>query len=63
MGDIWDYKLRKMDIAWELASRIIPAHPTSSGAWTNDDFVAKAQEIMKAAMTSVDTVFKEDKTA
>ena len=61
MGDMWDYKLRKIDIAWELASRIIPARAVSSGAWTPDDFIAKAQEIMKAAMDSVDAVFKEDK--
>lgn len=61
MGDMWDYKLRKMDIAWELASRVIPGHPQTSGGWTPDDFVAKAQEIMKAAMDSVDAVFKEDR--
>ena len=31
---MWDYRMRKMDIAWGLASRIIPEKPQPSGAWT-----------------------------
>lgn len=61
MKDMWDYKLRKMDIAWEIASKLIPSEAQRSGTWTPDDFVAKAQKIMKAAMESVDAVFKEDR--
>ncbi len=27
MGDRWEYEKRKMEIAWELASRFIPKEP------------------------------------
>ena len=63
MGDIWDYKLRKMDIAWELASRVIPSDPEKIVGWTADNFVAKSQEVMKQAFEAVDSVFLDDRAA
>tara|TARA_Y100000310_G_C20455130_1_gene702678 strand:+ start:225 stop:437 length:213 start_codon:yes stop_codon:yes gene_type:complete len=60
MGDVWDYKLRKMAIAWELASRLIPSKPQDSGGWTVDTFIGKSQEAMKEAQEAVDAVFKDD---
>ena len=59
MGDGWDYRLRKMEIAWELASRIIPEKPQPSGAWTEADYIARAQKVMKEAADAVDAVFKD----
>ena len=61
MGDGWDYKLRKMDIAWELASRIIPDAAQPSGAWTTESYIGKAQETLQQAFDVVDAVFQEDK--
>ena len=57
MGDLWDYKLRKMEWAWDLASRIIPAQPTTGGRWTEDAFITKAQAVMKEAYDAIDAVF------
>ncbi len=56
---MWDYRMRKMDIAWELASRIIPEKPQPSGAWTEADYIAKAQKVMKEAAEAVDAVFTD----
>ncbi len=61
MGDGWDYGLRKMEIAWELASRIIPEKPQPSGAWTEADYIAKAQKVMKEAVEAVNAVFTDDR--
>ena len=55
----WDYKIRKLEIAWELASRIIPEAPQSSGVWTEADYIARAQKVMKEAADAVDAVFKD----
>jgi len=63
MGDKWDYKLRKMDIAWELANRVIPkSAPSTSGKWTADKFLASAQETLQEAIDVVDAIFQEDKS-
>ena len=35
----WDYKIRKLEIAWELASRIIPEAPQPSGVWKEADYI------------------------
>ena len=55
----WDYKIRKLEIAWELASRIIPEAPQPSGVWTEADYIARAQKVMKEAADAVDAVFKD----
>ena len=55
----WDYKMRKMEIAWGLASRIIPEAPEPSGVWKEADYIARAQEVMKEAADAVDAVFKD----
>ena len=55
----WDYKIRKLEIAWELASRIIPEAPQPSGAWTEADYIARAQKVMKEAADAVDAMFKD----
>ena len=55
----WDYKIRKLEIAWELASRIIPEAPQPSGVWTEADYIARAQKVMKEAADAVNAVFKD----
>ena len=60
MGDIWDYRLRKLEIAWELAQRIIPAKVQESGAWMGqDNYLKKAQEVMTRTQEIVNTVYGE----
>lgn len=60
MGDIWDYRLRKLEMAWELALRIIPDKPANSGAWMGEEnFLTKSQEIMTKTQEIVQTVFSE----
>ncbi len=54
----WDYKIQKLEIAWELASRIIPEAPQPSGVWTEADYIARAQKVVKEAADAVDAVFK-----
>lgn len=61
MGDVWDYKLRKMEIAWELAERVIPKEVTDRGRWTERDFLKVAQQMLKEAFDAVDATFTEDK--
>ena len=59
MGDAWDYRLRKMEIAWELASRLMPAHVKDSGRWSEDTYLKYAQETMRQANDIVETVFPQ----
>ena len=59
MGDVWDYRLRKMEIAWELAQRIIRAHPDRDGAWVEKEFLGKSQEVLQKANEIVDTIFSD----
>jgi hypothetical protein len=61
MGDMWDYKLRKMEITWELAQRIIPKAPTSMGGWEESRFLEKADGILKQAFDITASVFQDDK--
>ena len=59
----WDYKILKLEIAWELASRIIPEAPEApepSGVWKEADYIARAQKVMKEAADAVDAVFKDN---
>jgi hypothetical protein len=63
MGDIWEYKLRKMEIAWELASRVIPDQIAVRGKWMNEEtFLQLAQQEMQKAYDAVDAIFREDKS-
>jgi hypothetical protein len=61
MGDIWDYKLRKVEMAWELALRIIPKSPGTTGKWTEENYLEHAQKIIKESHDVVDAIFKADK--
>ena len=56
----WDYRIRKLEIAWELASRIIPQTPQPSGTWTEAEYIAKAQQVMKEAVEAVNAVYTDD---
>lgn len=60
MGDVWDYKLRKMEIAWELATRVIPQDPTPTGKWVETSFMKSAQATLQEAFSIADAVFTED---
>ncbi len=58
MTDAVDLKLWKMQMAWELAMRVIPAKPDQSGEWTKNSYLAKAQETLTKANEVIDAVFK-----
>jgi hypothetical protein len=59
MGDQWDYKLRKMEMAWELASRFIPEEIQNTGKWTETDYLKNAQAALREAYAVVNAIFKE----
>ncbi len=61
MGDVWDYKLRKMDIAWELAQRTIPKTPAETGGWGEGNFLKRSEDMLKQANDIVNTIFSDDK--
>ena len=61
MGDIWDYKLQKAEMAWELALRIIPQEPKTTGKWTEEDYLEHAQKVIKQSHDVVDAIFTADK--
>ena len=60
MGDIWDYKLCKAEMAWELALRIIPAEPRPTGKWAEENYLEHAQKMIKESHDIIDAVFKEE---
>jgi hypothetical protein len=60
MGDKWDYKLKKVEMAWDLANRIIPKNPEARGLWGERDYLKNAQEILKQAHEGIDAVFTAD---
>lgn len=61
MADYLDYELKKAQMAWELALRIIPKEVAQSGRWTEHTFIASAQEVLKKAYETIDTVFVTNK--
>ena len=61
MGDVWDYKLRKMELVWDLAGRVIPASAEDTGGFTREDFLKSVQETLKEAHAVIDAVFVQDK--
>jgi hypothetical protein len=60
MGDHWDYIVKKLDIAWQLAQHVMQDKPQISGKWTEDRYLFRAQEVMQQAFTVVNTVFAID---
>jgi len=61
MGDEWDYKLRKMQMAWELALKTMPTGAQVQGKWTEALYLKNAQEVLSKSFEVVDAVFTEDK--
>lgn len=61
MGDMWDYRLQKAEMAWELALRVIPEKPQPTGKWTEEDYLKFAQEIFKQSHDVIDAIFTADK--
>ena len=61
MADDMDFILWKAQKAWELAKSIIPNQPAETGAWTDSDYLKKAQEELTKACEIVATVFSYDK--
>ena len=61
MGDMWDYKLRKAEMAWELALRIMPKTPEPTGKWTEESYLEHAQKTIKQSHDVIDAVFTADK--
>ncbi len=57
MADAIDYAMWKSQKAWELAMRIIPEKPQSSGGWTADNYLQKSQEELQKAYDVMTTVF------
>ena len=60
MGDMWDYKLRKAEMAWELASHIIPKSPGITGKWTEEHYLEHAQKVIKQSHDVIDAIFTAD---
>ena len=60
MGDNWDYKLRKLEMAWELASRIMPMEARDIGEWAPDGYLKQAQQVLTGARDVVDAVFSNE---
>ena len=61
MGDIWDYKLRKADMIWELAKRVIPESPEPTGRWTDVHYLENAQKTLEECSKIIEAVFTKDK--
>ena len=61
MGDVWDYKLSKADMTWDLASRIIPEKPGATGRWTESSYLENAQKTLVECSKVIEAVFTEDK--
>lgn len=61
MGDVWDYKLRRMGMVWELALRVIPQKPELTGKWHEGKFFEEVQKTLQEASKVVNAVFNEDK--
>jgi hypothetical protein len=59
MGDYWDYRLWKAEMAWDLAMRIIPDKTSSTGRWTEDTYLKHAQEALKQSKEVIDAIFIE----
>ena len=61
MGDSYDIHVRKIEIAWEIASAALAEdkaqHPCSTGAFGSEQYLKKAREHLKAAWSIVDTTF------
>lgn len=63
MGDVWDYRLSKAEMAWELATRIIPSNPQATGKWTEESYLEHVQKTLQECQKIIDAVFTEDKPA
>lgn len=61
MRSMWDYRVRKMEIAWELAGNLIRAKSESSGAWPEDEYITKAQQVLRQSYEAVNAVFRWDR--
>ena len=61
MDDMWDYTLRKAEMAWELALRLIPQVPMPTGKWTEENYLEYAQKVIKQSHDVIDAVFTADK--
>ena len=61
MGDVMDYALWKSQKAWELAMRTIPEKPQASGAWTESNYLERAQKELQQAYDIMVTVFATTK--
>lgn len=59
MADLLDVQLRKLEMAWELANRIIPKEPSTGGAWTEKDYLDRAQGVLTQAREVVNSVFEK----
>ena len=61
MGDEWDYKLKKAEMAWQLATRMMPNSPDHTGKWQEQIYLKNAQEVIKQAYDIIDAIFIADK--
>ncbi len=59
MGDLWDYKIKKMEMAWELALRVIPKSPHETGRWTERDYLKSSQDEIRQAFEVIDAIFTD----
>ena len=61
MGDQWDYRLWKAQMAWDLAMRVIPSKPEPQGSWTDENYLGNVQKVLKDALEVVNAIFIEEK--
>ncbi len=57
VADVVDYAMWKSQKAWELAMRMIPEKVQQTGAWTEANYLQKAQEELQKAYDIMTTVF------
>ena len=58
MGARWGYRLRKVDMAWELASRKLFDRPaTQRGLPPSEDYYRQAKRELQEAWDVVNSVF------
>lgn len=62
-AEAWGYRLRKMEIVWELAQKVIPERRAATGQWSGESYYLKVQETLQKLQEIVDVVFSADKEA
>ena len=57
MGEQWDYKTRKVEIAWELAKQAIKRRLGKSSGMNDETYRDMVKKELQAAWDAVNSVF------